>query len=77
MTEQVNLHVKEEEKPAVFNQSSVYLPTKKIGKNNPLAEEIRADNEAQQDWNRTAALALVVGVPEETVLKIKHFGGNT
>ena len=72
LTEQINLHVREEEKLAVFDQSSVYLPTKKIGKNNPLAEEIRADNEARQDWNRTADLALVVGVPEEKVLEIKH-----
>jgi hypothetical protein len=38
---------------AVFDQSSVYLPTKKIGKNNPLSEEIQADNETRQDWNRT------------------------
>ena len=72
LTEQINLHVWEEEKLAVFNQNSVYLPTKKIGKNNPLADEIRADNEARHDWNRTADLALIVGVPEEKVLEIKH-----
>ena len=72
LTQQINLHVREEEKLAVFDQNSVYLPTKKIGKNNPRAEEIRADNEARQDWNRTADLALVVGVPEEKVLEIKH-----
>ena len=72
LTGQINLHVREEEKLAVFDQNSVYLPTKKIGKNNPMAEEIRADNEARQDWNRTVDLALVVGVPEEKVLEIKH-----
>ena len=72
LTGQLNLHGREEEKLAVFDQSSVYLPTKKIDKNNPLADEIRADNEARQDWNRTADLALVVGVPEEKVLEIKH-----
>lgn len=72
LTKQINLHVREEEKLAVFDQNSVYLPTKKIDKNNPLAEEIRVDNEARQDWNRTADLALVVGVPEEKVLEIKH-----
>ena len=37
-----------------------------------MADEIRTDNEARQDWNRTADLALVVGVPEEKVLEIKH-----
>jgi len=42
LTGQINLHVREEEKLTVFDQNSVYLPTKKIGKNNPLAEEIRA-----------------------------------
>lgn len=72
LIEQINLHVREEEKLAVFDQSSVYLPTKKIGKNNPMEEAIRADNETRQDWNRTADLALVVGVPEEKILEIKH-----
>lgn len=72
LTEQINLHAKEEEKLAVIDQSSINLPTKKIGKNNPLAEEKRVDNEAQQDWNCTADLALVAGVPEETVHEIKH-----
>ena len=72
LTQQINLHVREEEKLAVFDRNSVYLPTKKICKNNPPAEEIRADNEVRQDWNRTADLALVVGVPEEKVLETKH-----
>nr|WP_072514688.1 hypothetical protein [Ndongobacter massiliensis] len=70
LTQQINLHVREEEKLAGFDQNSVYLPTKKIGKNNPLAEEIRDANEARQDWNRTADLALVVGVLEKKVLEI-------
>lgn len=67
------LYVKEEsEKLSVFQQGGVYLATKKIGKNNPKAEEIKADNAARQEWNRTVDVALVEGVPEEDILKIKQ-----
>ena len=69
----INRYVKEEsEKLSVFQQGSVYLATKKIGKNNPKAEEIKADNTARQEWNRTVDVALVEGVPEEDILKIKQ-----
>ena len=51
-TEIINSHVKERaEKLSVFQQGGVYLATKKIGKNNPKEAEIRADNEARQEWN--------------------------
>ena len=50
---------------------SVYLPTKKIGKNNPKAEEIRADNAARQEWNRTADMALLTGISEAEILEVK------
>ena len=40
-TDTINYYVKEElEKLSVFKQGGVYLATKKIGKNNPKAEEI-------------------------------------
>lgn len=43
-TDTINRYVKEEsEKLSVFQQGGVYLATKKIGKNNPKAEEIKAD----------------------------------
>lgn len=72
-TDTINRYVKEEsEKLSVFQQGSVYLATKKIGKNNPKAEEIKADNAARQEWNRTVDVALVEGVPEEDILKIKQ-----
>ena len=48
------------------------MAMKKIGKNNPKAEEIKADNAARQEWNRTVDVALVEGVPEEDILKIKQ-----
>lgn len=72
-TDTINCYVKEEsEKLSVFQQGGVYLATKKIGKNNPKAEEIKADNAARQEWNRTVDVALVEGVPEEDILKIKQ-----
>lgn len=72
-TDTINCYVKEEsEKLSVFKQGSVYLATKKTGKNNPKAEEIKADNVARQEWNQTVDVALVEGVPEEDILKIKQ-----
>ena len=55
----------------VFDPNSVYLPTKKIGKNNPKAAEIEADNAARQEWNRTADMALVSGIAEAKILEVK------
>ncbi len=72
-TDTINCYVKEEsEKLSVFQQGGVYLATKKIGKNNPKAEEIKADNAARQEWNRTVDVALVEGVPEEKILEVKR-----
>lgn len=50
----------------------MYLATKKIGKNNPKEAEIRADNATRQEWNRTVDVALVEGVSEEDILKVKQ-----
>lgn len=72
-TNLMNQYVKEEsQKLSVFKPGSVYLATKKIGKNNPKAEEIRADNAMRQEWNRTVDVALAEGVAEETVMEIKR-----
>ena len=47
-TDLINIYVKEDkEKLKVFDKSRVYLPMKKVGKNNPKAEEIEADNEVR------------------------------
>lgn len=71
-TELINKGVADpEHKLKVFDSESVYLPTKKIGKNNPRAAEIEADNAARQEWNRTADLALVSGIEEVKILAVK------
>ena len=71
-TDLMNVYVRnDEEKLNVFQHGSAYLPTKKIGKNNPKEAEIRADNAIRQEWNRAVDVALAEGVPEEKILKIK------
>ena len=72
-TDLINRHISDPEQHLkVFNPDSIYLPTKKIGKNNPKAAEIEADNAARQEWNRTADLALVSGIEEAKILEIKQ-----
>ena len=72
-TELINIYVKNnDEKLQVFDPNGVYLPTKKIGKNNPKTEQIMADNAVRQEWNRTVDLALVSGVEKEKILQLKQ-----
>ena len=72
-TELINCHISDPEQHLkVFDKNSVYLPTKKIGKNNPKEDEIKADNAARQEWNRTADLALISGIEEAKILEIKQ-----
>ena len=71
-TAHINPHIADPEQHLrVFNPDSIYLPTKKIGKNKPHAAEIEADNAARQEWNRTADMALLSGIEETKILEIK------
>ena len=72
-TDLINRHISDpEQQLKVFDKKSVYLQTKKIGKHNPREEEIKADNAARQEWNRTADIALVTGISEAKVLEVKQ-----
>lgn len=72
ITEEINILVKNpDEKLKVFDRNGVYLPMKKIGKNNPKAEEIRQDNEERTRWNKTVDQALVLDITEKEILEIK------
>ena len=72
-TDLINRHISDpEQQLKVFDKNSVYLPTKKIGKNNPKAAEIEADNAARQEWNRTADMALISGISEAKILEVKQ-----
>ena len=61
----------EADRQEVFDPSGPYLPTKKIGKNNPLEKEIRADNALRQEWNRTVDQVLIAGGSQEEVKDFK------
>ena len=72
-TDLINWHISDpEQQLKVFDKNSVYLPTKKIGKNNPKAAEIETDNAARQEWNRTADMALISGISEAKILEVKQ-----
>lgn len=61
----------EKDKLQVFDKSGPYLPTKKIGKNNPKAKEIQHDNEMRKEWNRTVDQVLIAGGTQEEVTEFK------
>lgn len=71
-TELINIYVRDDaEKLKVFDRKSAYLPMKKIGKNNPKAEQMEADNLQRKKWNQTVDRALISGVPEQQIIEIK------
>lgn len=71
-TNMINYYVKNPtEKLTVFDRDSVYIATKKIGKNNPKAEQIKKDNAIRQEWNKIADMALVVGISDKKIKMIK------
>ena len=49
----------------------MYLATKKIGKNNPKAEQIKEDNEVRMLWNHEVDRAIVSQVPEDEIRQLK------
>lgn len=69
-TELINTLIKDDkEKLHVFDENGLYLATKKIGKNNPKAEQIQTDNEYRVRWNREVDRAS--GVAETEIQQIK------
>ena len=71
-TDLINLLVKDDmEKLHVFDKNGLYLATKKIGKNNPKAEQIQKDNEICMKWNQEVDRAIVSEVPEDEIRQIK------
>ena len=72
-TDLINIYVQDDkQKLQVFERGSVYLATKKIGKNNPKAQEIEADNQKRREWNRAVDMALISGVPEPKIMEVKR-----
>lgn len=71
-TENINFFLNDKDKLQVFNNKDVYLPTKKIGKNNPKAEQIRRNNQVRMKWNSTVDEALFYQVPRKHIRTIKE-----
>lgn len=71
-TDLINLLIEDDKnKLHVFDKNGLYLATKKIGKNNPKAEQIKEDNEVRMQWNHEVDRALVSQVPEDEIWQIK------
>ena len=71
-TDLINLLIEDDKKKLhVFDKNGLYLATKKIGKNNPKTEQIKADNEVRMMWNHEVDRALVSQVPEDEIRQIK------
>ena len=56
---------------SIFDKNGPYLATKKVGKNNPKAEEIKSDNEIRMEWNRAVDRAIVSGVSDAELVELK------
>ena len=71
-TDLINLLIEDDkDKLHVFDKNGLYLATKKIGKNNPKAEQIKEDNEVRMQWNHEVDRAIVSQVPEDEIRQIK------
>lgn len=71
-TELINEEIYDERrKLKVFPKDSIFLATKKIGKNNPMEDVIRKNNEAVQKWNWNASYAATV-MSEDHVKEVKR-----
>ena len=62
----------EKDRLTVFDCNGPYLATKKIGRNNPKAEQIEQDNKLRMDWNREVDTAIISDVPMDDILQIKR-----
>ncbi len=70
-TELINERIKDEDaKLKVFNKDGIYLPMRKIGKNNPNEKNIRANNRMVLEWNYVASQA-VERMPPEHIREVK------
>lgn len=70
-TELINERINDEnERLKVFNKDGIYLPLKKIGKNNPNEKNIRANNRMVLEWNNVTLQAVEL-IPAEHIREVK------
>lgn len=71
-TELINYQLPEQMRMKTFPKNGPYLPTKKIGKNNPRSEEIKETNRLKDEWNKGINRAQARGVPEDRLMYVKR-----
>ena len=71
-TELMNRQLSERNQLQVFPKNSPFLPTRKIGKNNPKAEFIRETNRLKDEWNKQIWNAYQRGAPKEGLMTAKR-----
>ena len=71
-TDKINEPLIENLQLQMFPKDSPYLATKKIGKNNPKAKEIRETNALRKKWNNQVDVAIKRGAPRESLMTVKH-----
>ena len=68
----INEQLPEQLKMKTFPKNGPYLPTKKIGKNNPHAEEIQQTNQLKDEWNKGINKARARGVSRDSLVRVKQ-----
>lgn len=63
--------IDDKDRLSIFDKNGPYLATKKVGKNNPKAYEIKEDNEIRMEWNRAVDRAIISGVSETEIVELK------
>ena len=71
-TDLINYQLPEQMKMKTFPKGGPYLPTKKIGKNNPRAKEVAETNRLKDEWNKGINRARARGVPKDRLMYVKR-----
>ena len=57
----------------VFDPNGPYMPTQKIGKNNPISSDIKKNNQLCMVWNKTINEVLATGIVNEAELSVYKY----
>ena len=71
-TELMNRQLSERNQLQVFPKNSPFLPTRKIGKNNPKAEFIQETNRLKDEWNQQVWHAYSRGATREGLMTVRR-----
>ena len=71
MTDLINTPLPEQLHMKTFPKNGPYMATRKVGKHNPMAAEIKEQNHLKDEWNRQMMTAEAMGIPEENLKMVK------